>query len=159
MTDQQQNAPAPGPAIMRFFDFTHLRDPRLQAVVAEFAQLAQYVVDYLPAGPEQSVALRKLLEAKDAAVRAALDGMPDRGLQPAAGGERLLGVMTARTGEVCCGGGPVAAAGEPTFREGAGGECCGGAPAGFLEVGAIVRPESSEQPAEGAGEQEGPDHG
>ena len=35
-----------------------------------FAELAQRVVDALPRNPERIVALRKLLEAKDAAVRA-----------------------------------------------------------------------------------------
>lgn len=140
MTEEQsditQPATPPGPPIMRFFDFTHLTNPRLQAVVAEFAQLAQYIADYLPAGPEQSVALRKLLESKDAAVRAALDGMPNRGLQPAEPAQVLGVLRETRVGEVCCGGGPVAAAGEPVFREGSAGGCC-----------------RSEQPAEGADEQ------
>lgn len=83
---QQQPRPLP---ILRYFDFTHLPEP-LRQVSAEFASLAMYVADYLPPGPEQSVALRKLLEAKDAAVRAGLD-LP----KP---------VPQVRTGEVCCGG-------------------------------------------------------
>lgn len=118
--------PAEMPPIMRWFDASHLTNPRLQAVVAEFAQLAQYVVDYLPRSAEQSVALRKLLEAKDAAVRAALEAMPDRGLQkPAADAVRqVLGVREIRVGEVCCGGSPMPEAGEPTFQEGSGGACC-----------------------------------
>lgn len=35
-----------------------------------FGDLAQQIVDNLPRNPERTVALRKLLEAKDAAVRA-----------------------------------------------------------------------------------------
>jgi hypothetical protein len=35
-----------------------------------FSNLAHHIVNTIPAGPERTVALRKLLEAKDAAVRA-----------------------------------------------------------------------------------------
>ncbi len=34
--------------------------------------VAQHIVDHLPRNPERTVALRKLLEAKDAAVRAGI---------------------------------------------------------------------------------------
>lgn len=63
----------PGPSpIMRYFDYQHLPES-LQGVSRQFRTLAWWVEDNLPAGPEKSTALRKLLEAKDAAVRAALD--------------------------------------------------------------------------------------
>ena len=55
--------------IMQFFAHAHL-PPHLAAVSAPFAELAQFVVEKLPRNPERTVALRKLLEAKDAAVRA-----------------------------------------------------------------------------------------
>lgn len=58
--------------IMRYFDTRHLRPP-LVGVSLKFFDLAQWVDDELPDGEEKSTALRKLLEAKDAAVRAALD--------------------------------------------------------------------------------------
>lgn len=58
------------PPIMEHFAFDHL-PPKLAAVSAWFCTVANDVATVLPAGPEQSVALRKLLEAKDAAVRAA----------------------------------------------------------------------------------------
>ena len=58
--------------IMRYFDYTHL-PPKLQAVSNQFYQVANWVDVGLPDGAEKSTALRKLLEAKDAAVRAALD--------------------------------------------------------------------------------------
>jgi len=51
------------------FNYQHLPD-ELQQVSSQFAQLANYIVDNLKSGPERTVALRKLLEAKDAAVRA-----------------------------------------------------------------------------------------
>jgi hypothetical protein len=55
--------------IEQFFAFEHLPAP-LQAVSRPFGELARMVVDTLPRNPERTVALRKLLEAKDAAVRA-----------------------------------------------------------------------------------------
>jgi hypothetical protein len=60
------------PPILRYFEFTHL-PPRLQAVSMPFSELAHRLNTMLPPGPETTVALRKLLESKDAAVRAALD--------------------------------------------------------------------------------------
>jgi len=57
--------------ILQFFAFAHL-PPHLQAVSQPFGELAHQIVDTLPRNPERTVALRKLLEAKDAAVRAAL---------------------------------------------------------------------------------------
>jgi hypothetical protein len=57
--------------ILQFFTYAHLPE-RLQAVSKPFAALAQDVVMALPRNPERTVALRKLLEAKDAAVRALL---------------------------------------------------------------------------------------
>jgi hypothetical protein len=57
--------------ILRFFAFTHL-PPHLQAVSKPFFDLADKVAHANDTSPETAVALRKLLEAKDAAVRAAL---------------------------------------------------------------------------------------
>ena len=59
-------------ALLRYFAWDHLPD-RLQAVSKPFGDLAQALAETLPAGPETTVALRKLLESKDCAVRAALD--------------------------------------------------------------------------------------
>ena len=55
--------------IEQFFAYEHLPQ-LLQEVSAPFAALAQSIVDTIPRNPERTVALRKLLEAKDAAVRA-----------------------------------------------------------------------------------------
>ena len=57
--------------ILQFFAHAHL-PPHLAAVSQPFAEHAQRIVDTLPRNPERTVALRKLLEAKDAAVRALL---------------------------------------------------------------------------------------
>lgn len=62
----------PADRLLRFFGYEHLPQA-LQTVSQPFSQLANWVVDNLPAGPERTVALRKLLEAKDCAVRAKLD--------------------------------------------------------------------------------------
>lgn len=60
-----------GETMLRFFASSHL-PPKLQAVSDQFAGLAVFVVTQLPKSAERTVALRKLLEGKDAAVRAAL---------------------------------------------------------------------------------------
>lgn len=57
--------------ILQFFAFDHLRED-LRPVSMPFHDLAHLVVNTLPRNPERTVALRKLLEAKDAAVRAKL---------------------------------------------------------------------------------------
>lgn len=57
--------------IMQFFAWLHLPE-HLQVVSAPFGELAEQLVTNLPRNPERTVALRKLLEAKDAAVRAQL---------------------------------------------------------------------------------------
>lgn len=57
--------------ISQFFVYSHLPE-RLQQYSQPFGDLATWIVETLPRNPERTVALRKLLEAKDAAVRAAL---------------------------------------------------------------------------------------
>lgn len=58
--------------ILNYFKFNHLENPVLQDVSSIFAQAALDLIDSTPENREQTVALRKLLEAKDAAVRSAL---------------------------------------------------------------------------------------
>jgi hypothetical protein len=55
--------------ILQFFHYAHLPDV-LRVRSAPFCQLARMIVDTTPRNPERTVALRKLLEAKDANVRA-----------------------------------------------------------------------------------------
>lgn len=63
----------PGTAgVARHFSFDHL-PPHLAAVSKHFHDLAAHLIAELPDSPELTVGLRKLLEAKDAFVRAAVD--------------------------------------------------------------------------------------
>ena len=57
--------------ILQFFAYTHLPQ-HLQDVSKPFCDLAFRINTDVPRNPERTVALRKLLEAKDAAVRAML---------------------------------------------------------------------------------------
>lgn len=57
--------------ILKYFQFAHL-PPVLIDVSETFATLALHIAMELPANEERTIALRKLLEAKDAAVRSAL---------------------------------------------------------------------------------------
>ena len=59
-------------AIARHFGYDHLPE-HLQSVSKPCHDLAEAMVDALPDGPELTTGLRKLLEAKDCFVRAALD--------------------------------------------------------------------------------------
>lgn len=61
--------------ILQFFDYGHL-PWHLQAISQPFHGLAHKIVNDLPRNPERTVALRKLLEAKDAAVRASIAKEP-----------------------------------------------------------------------------------
>ena len=60
-----------GDRLMPFFRFAHL-PPTLQALSQKFATFASELVVDIPASAERTVALRKLLESKDCAVRALL---------------------------------------------------------------------------------------
>lgn len=57
--------------LLQFFGWAHLR-PELQEVSMRFGVVASWIVENLPRNPERTTALRKLLEAKDCAVRAKL---------------------------------------------------------------------------------------
>lgn len=59
--------------MLRYFSNSHLQEGPLKETSRLFAVVARKIVEDLPRSPERTVALRKLLESKDAAVRAALD--------------------------------------------------------------------------------------
>lgn len=59
-------------AILRHFDFAHLPD-HLKVVSSASHELAHEMANRLPDGPELTTGLRKLLEAKDCFVRAAVE--------------------------------------------------------------------------------------
>jgi ferritin-like protein len=57
--------------MMQFFTYAHLPE-RMQGVSKAFAELAEKMDEALPENAEKTTALRKLLEAKDCAVRATI---------------------------------------------------------------------------------------
>jgi len=59
---------------IRWFGYDHLPE-HLQKVSQPVGELAALMEAMLPDGAEKSAGMRKLLEAKDCFVRAALDGM------------------------------------------------------------------------------------
>lgn len=61
----------PTEPILKFFEYSHLPE-HLQEASKPFHDMALNTFMKLPAGPERAAGLRKLLEAKDCAVRAAL---------------------------------------------------------------------------------------
>jgi hypothetical protein len=58
--------------ILKYFRFEHLPEGPLRSASQPFCEMAKQVAEILPQGPERTTCLRKLLEAKDCAVRAAL---------------------------------------------------------------------------------------
>ncbi len=72
-TGQRAGATASGTSeyLIQFFKYDHL-PATLQAISKPFGDLAAKMVIDLPRNPERTTALRKLLEAKDCAVRALL---------------------------------------------------------------------------------------
>ena len=61
----------PTEQLLRFFDYRHLPE-HLQTLSAPICDLAHEMDEKLEDGPEKTAGLRKLLEAKDCFVRAAL---------------------------------------------------------------------------------------
>lgn len=59
------------PTTIEFFKYQHL-PAHLQIVSKPFAELAETLANELPDNEESQMAMRKLLEAKDCAVRALL---------------------------------------------------------------------------------------
>lgn len=69
--------------MLQWFVFEHLTDEEMRNTSALFASTAEALVHSIPPGPERTAALRKLLEAKDCAVRAVLEGRAMRAAQEA----------------------------------------------------------------------------
>lgn len=57
--------------MMQFFKYEHLPE-HLQGASKPFHDMATWMAETLPRNPERTAGLRKLLEAKDCAVRARL---------------------------------------------------------------------------------------
>ena len=58
-------------SLLQFFTYGHL-PAHLQDVSKRFSELANWIMETLPRNPKRTVALRKLLKAKDCAVWATL---------------------------------------------------------------------------------------
>lgn len=76
MSDSTPSPLNPSPRVssepmMRWFSYGHLPE-HLQKVSRRFYELAATLCEELEPSPERTVALRRILEAKDAACRAAL---------------------------------------------------------------------------------------
>jgi hypothetical protein len=71
MTTDQPRHPATQ-QILRWFDFGHLPEGLPRSVAGDCFAAAHSLVAQLPDGPELTTGLRKLLEAKDCLVRAAI---------------------------------------------------------------------------------------
>lgn len=56
--------------LLQFFGFKHLPEGKMQETSQLFHDLAHKLEESLPNNPEKTAAMRKLLEAKDCAVRA-----------------------------------------------------------------------------------------
>lgn len=67
--------------LMVYFEYDHL-PPGLKETSQEFHKLAKFIDETIPDSPEKTVALRKLLESKDAGVRASLPQKPAHGALP-----------------------------------------------------------------------------
>lgn len=61
--------------LMQFFAYNHLPEA-MQSISKPFGELAELIHGTIPRNPERTVAIRKLLEAKDCAVRAFIAKVP-----------------------------------------------------------------------------------
>ena len=66
--------------VARWFTYEHLINARGYEASKRCHDLAEDMIDTLPDGPELTAGLRKLLEAKDCFVRAALDASEHKGI-------------------------------------------------------------------------------
>lgn len=62
--------------MLQFFSYAHLPE-NMQEVSMPFNTMANFVDQNLPDNPEKTMALRKLMEAKDCAVRALIYKHPE----------------------------------------------------------------------------------
>ena len=74
----QQPSKMPENYMDQFFSYGHL-PPEMGEVSKPFCELGKHVIKTLPDNPERATALRKILEAKDCAVRAFLFKWPGGG--------------------------------------------------------------------------------
>lgn len=71
MINESEERMSDSKRMLKWFEYKHLPE-KLQVVSSRFGELAEHVAKTIEPGPERTVALRFLLLAKDAAVRAHL---------------------------------------------------------------------------------------
>ena len=59
--------------VLKWFTSDHMKPGKTKEIAEEYEEFALWLADTVPQSAERSAALRKLLESKDAAVRAALE--------------------------------------------------------------------------------------
>lgn len=64
----------PEHSLIRWFATEHISDKEVEEVILTFRSAARGADYLLPDGAEKTTALRKLIEAKDAACRAVIEG-------------------------------------------------------------------------------------
>ena len=69
----EENRTEPADFLLQFFEYKHL-PPHLSEISRHFYDLAYHMWAALPRNAERTTMLRKILEAKDCAVRARLAG-------------------------------------------------------------------------------------
>lgn len=72
MTAEANPTPSDREPILQFFGRVDHQPAHIQPVSKKFIEMANILVETAPRNPERTVALRKLLEAKEAMVRAFL---------------------------------------------------------------------------------------
>lgn len=65
--------------IVRFLDSSHLADPALQFVVQRFENLAAELLNEMKSSPDLTLALRKIVDAKNYAVMSKIVEMEAKG--------------------------------------------------------------------------------
>ena len=81
MSENKMNMPndgGTGDRMMKWLSYAQLPQ-HLQVVSKPYWDLGILICNAIPAGPERTVALRKLVESKDCAVRAIIEGMEASG--------------------------------------------------------------------------------
>lgn len=65
--------------MLKWFATDHIGPPEIKAIIMTYKQMAYHFCEEIPAGPERTVALRKLVESKDCMVRAWVEGQSKNG--------------------------------------------------------------------------------
>lgn len=73
LNEPKKDVGRPPNHIMKYFKYEHLKEGNMKQTSKYICELAEQMNILIPDGPEKTVGLRKLLEAKDCLVRAAME--------------------------------------------------------------------------------------